>query len=221
MNNRTHETGPDAAVPGARSEQRLPDAGGSRRSAGRRSALDAAFGGHRAQCGARAQSYRQTIQNVDETSAPFEDLFWRDAIAFVEDSLIAGRGPHIAFDVRRRSGNRTAAQLGLGAGADQSVFKRGARDVEGRHHSRAGDSRRARDPDQRGRRGSRDPAGNSVPGILAACFDTRVGVGAAYRKTIVRQAGGDVRALNRPDGAGAEFIMTVPAEPEAARPAHA
>ena len=73
--------------------QTLAGSGGS---AGRRSALDAALRGDRAQCGTR-QEPAPAIQNVEETAAPFEEILG-DSIAFVEDSLIGGRGPRIEFD---------------------------------------------------------------------------------------------------------------------------
>src|ERR1700691_4631341 len=45
----------------------------------------------------RGRNLTQTIQRTDETSAPFEDIL-ADSIAFVEDSLIGGRGPRIEFE---------------------------------------------------------------------------------------------------------------------------
>src|ERR1700722_15452579 len=45
----------------------------------------------------RGKNLTQTIQSTDETSAPFEDILC-DSIAFVEDSLISGRGPRVDFE---------------------------------------------------------------------------------------------------------------------------
>ena len=69
--------------------------------------------------------------------------------------------------------------------------------------------------------------GPGIPeAILDQVFEPHVstrgsGLGLHIVRTIVRQDGGDVHASNRPGGRGAEFTITIPWEPEVARPAHA
>ncbi len=168
----------------------------------------------------RGRNLTQTIQSVDETSAPFEDIL-ADSIAFVEDSLIGGRGPRIEFECDvdqgielRRNWAWERVLINLFSNAVRAMSKGGTirvRAIRDAHEIRI----------------SVADQGPGIPaGILYQVFEPHVstrgsGLGLHIVRTIVRQAGGDVRALNRPDGAGAEFIMTVPAEPEAARPAHA
>ena len=168
----------------------------------------------------RGRNLTQIIQRAEETSASFEDIL-ADSIAFVEDSLIGGRGPRIEFEcevdrgiVLRRNWAWERVLINLFSNAVRAMSKGGRIRVRAIR-------------DAREIRISVADEGPGIPaGILDQVFEPHVstrgsGLGLHIVRTIVRQAGGEVRAANRPDGAGAEFIMTVPAEPETARPAHA
>jgi signal transduction histidine kinase len=73
----------------------------------------------------------------------------------------------------------------------------------------------------------RDEGDGIAPEILADLFRPHVstkargGLGLHIVETIVKQDDGKVRASNRADGRGAEFVITIPAEKNVARLAHA
>ena len=73
----------------------------------------------------------------------------------------------------------------------------------------------------------RDEGEGIAPEILADLFRPHVstkargGLGLHIVETIVQQDGGEVHAANRPDGRGAEFRITLPAEKPIVRLAHA
>ena len=168
----------------------------------------------------RGKNLTQTIQSTDETSAPFEDIL-SDSIAFVEDSLISGRGPRVDFECAvddgielRRNWAWERVLINLFSNAVRAMSNGGTirvRATRGAHEIRI----------------SVADEGPGIPaGILDQVFEPHVstrgsGLGLHIVRTIVRQAGGEVRACNRPDGLGAEFVITIPAEHETARPAHA
>jgi signal transduction histidine kinase len=168
----------------------------------------------------RGRNLTQTIQSTDETSAPFEDILG-DSIAFVEDSLIGGRGPRVEFECTvdrgielRRNWAWERVLINLFSNAVRAMSKGGTIRVRA---TRAAQEIRISVADE----------GPGIPaGILEEIFEPHVstrgsGLGLHIVRTIVRQAGGEVRAGNRPDGLGAEFTITIPAELETARPAHA
>ena len=72
----------------------------------------------------------------------------------------------------------------------------------------------------------RDEGPGIAPEILDSLFRPHVstkafgGLGLHIVETIVQQARGEVRAGNRAHRSGAEFIITVPADPLLSRPAH-
>jgi signal transduction histidine kinase len=72
----------------------------------------------------------------------------------------------------------------------------------------------------------RDEGEGIAPEILADLFRPHVstkargGLGLHIVETIVKQDDGQVRAANRADGRGAEFIITLPAEKPMARVAN-
>jgi signal transduction histidine kinase len=168
----------------------------------------------------RGRNLTQTIQTTDETSAPFEDILG-DSIAFVEDSLIGGRGPRVEFEYivdpgieLRRNWAWERVLINLFSNAVRAMSKGGTIRI------------RATRAAQEIQISVADEGPGIPPGILEEIFEPHVstrgsGLGLHIVRTIVRQAGGEVRACNRPDGVGAEFIITIPAEPETARPAHA
>jgi signal transduction histidine kinase len=167
----------------------------------------------------RGRNVTQSIQHTEETAAPFETIL-TNAISFVEDSLIGGRGPRIEFERSIDSGielRRTWAWERVLINLFSNAVR--AMPAGGKIRVRA-----ERSPEQI--RISVSDEGPGIPlNILPYVFEPHVstrgsGLGLHIVRTIVRQDGGDVRACNRADGHGAEFVIIVPAEPLLARPAH-
>jgi two-component system sensor histidine kinase MtrB len=168
----------------------------------------------------RGRNLAQAIHSADETSAIFEDILG-DSIAFVEDSLIGGRGPRIEFQceidsgiVLRRNWAWERVLINLFSNAVRAMSEGGKIRVRATHSA------------HEIRISVADEGPGIPPAILDHVFEPHVstrgsGLGLHIVRTIVRQDGGDVFASNRPDGRGAEFTITIPYEPEAARPAHA
>jgi signal transduction histidine kinase len=168
----------------------------------------------------RGRSLTQTIHSAEEGSAPFEEILG-DSIAFVEDSLIGGRGPRIEFDCEidrgielRRNWAWERVLINLFSNAVRAMSGGGTirvRATRGAHEIRISVA---------------DEGPGIPPGILDQVFEPHVstrgsGLGLHIVRTIVREDGGDVLASNRPGGIGAEFTITIPSESEAARLAHA
>jgi signal transduction histidine kinase len=168
----------------------------------------------------RGRNLTLTIHGADETAAPFEEILG-DSIAFIEDSLIAGRGPRIEFQCEIESGIELRRNwawervlINLFSNAVRAMSEGGTILV-----------RANRFPHEI-RISVADEGPGIPPAILDHVFEPHVstrgsGLGLHIVRTIVRQDGGDVFASNRLDGPGAEFTITIPYEPEAARPAHA
>ena len=168
----------------------------------------------------RGRNLAQTIHSAEETSAPLEDILG-DSIAFVEDSLIGGRGPRIEFDcdidsgiVLRHNWAWERVLINLFSNAVRAMSQGGkirVRATRSAHEIRISVG---------------DEGPGIPPAILDQVFEPHVstrgsGLGLHIVRTIVRQDGGEVRASNRPGGCGAEFTITIPWESETARPAHA
>jgi signal transduction histidine kinase len=169
----------------------------------------------------RGKGITESMQQVEQAPAPFETILG-NAIAFAEDSLIGGRGPEIRFacDVEpgielRRTWAWERVLINLFSNAVRAMTEGGTIYIS------------ARTIDGRAEIVVRDEGGGIAPEILDDLFRPHVstkargGLGLHIVETIVKQDDGEVRAANRTDGRGAEFIITLPAEKPLARPAHA
>jgi signal transduction histidine kinase len=169
----------------------------------------------------RGRNLTQSIHSAEEaTAAPFEDILG-DSIAFVEDSMIAGRGPRIEFECEIDKGielrHNWAWERVL-----INLFSNAVRAMSDGGKIRVRATRRG----QEIRISVADEGPGIPPGILDQVFEPHVstrgsGLGLHIVRTIVRQDGGEVYASNRPGGRGAEFTITIPCEPETALLAHA
>jgi signal transduction histidine kinase len=155
------------------------------------------------------------------------DRILDDAIAFVEDSLLAGRRPHILFVRDVEPGLELAGHwawervlINLFLNAMRAMPQGGTIHVEAR---RQGEEIHI---------AVRDTGSGIAPEILGRMFEPYVstkeagstrypgGLGLHVVWTIVHQGGGTVCAANRTDSPGAEFLISVPA-PRTGRVAHA
>ncbi len=169
----------------------------------------------------RGKGITDSMQQVEQPPAPFETIL-NNAIAFTEDSLIGGRGPNVRFvcDVEpgielRRTWAWERVLINLFSNAMRAMPKGGtiyvSARVSGGHAEIV----------------VRDEGAGIAPEILADLFRPHVstkalgGLGLHIVETIVKQDDGEVRASNRTDGRGAEFVITIPAAKEVARVAHA
>jgi len=173
----------------------------------------------------RGKNLTASIRETQPGTAPL-DLIVANAISFVEDSLIGGRGPKIAFRCDIDSGielRRTWAWervlINLFSNSVRAMPQGGTIHV---------DARRIRDLQGDGQIEIAviDEGSGIAPEILADVFKPHVstygsGLGLHIVETIVHQEDGSVRAANRPGGRGAEFTITVPIPALAALPAHA
>jgi signal transduction histidine kinase len=161
------------------------------------------------------------LQATEQPATPFETIL-SNAISFVEDSLVSGRGPriHFAYDVEpdlefRSTWAWERVLINIFSNAVRAMPLGGTIDV------------RARQLGNRIELAVRDEGPGIAPEILDSLFRPHVstkafgGLGLHIVETIVLQAGGEVRAANRADRSGAEFIISVPADPLLSRPAHA
>ena len=169
----------------------------------------------------RGKGITDSLRQVDQAAAPFETIL-QNAIAFAEDSLIGGRGPEIRFtcDVEpgielRRTWAWERVLINLFSNAMRAMPEGGAIHISA--HQRPGCAEIV----------VRDEGEGIAPEILGDLFRPHVstkiqgGLGLHIVETIVTQDGGHVRAANRADRQGAEFIITLPAEKPMARAAGA
>ncbi len=161
----------------------------------------------------RGRRVSLSLQAGHSPGAPFEAIL-ENAIAFVEDSLLAGRGPAIQFTCDVEPGIALAGNwawervlINLFLNSMRAMPQGGSIQVQAR------------------RSGSEDQVhivvrdtGCGIPTeLLGRLFEPRVstksggGLGLHVVRTIVRQDGGTVSGANRTDGPGAEFRITVPA----------
>jgi signal transduction histidine kinase len=159
----------------------------------------------------RGKAITDSMQQVEQPPAPFETILG-NAMAFTEDSLIGGRGPAIHFvcDVEpgielRRIWAWERVLINLFSNAIRAMPGGGTIYVS------------ARTGDGRAEIVVRDEGAGIAPEILADLFRPHVstkvlgGLGLHIVETIVKQDEGEVRAANRVDGRGAEFVISIPA----------
>jgi len=167
----------------------------------------------------RGHAITSTLQGVDQPSATFDSIL-DDAVAFIEESLIASRGPEIRFtrDVEpglhlQRVWAWDRVLINLFSNAVRAMPRGGSIQVTARHLGEKIEIVIA------------DDGPGIAPELLDYVFKPHVstklsgGLGLHIVETIVRQEDGEVRAANRPD-CGAEFTITIPAT-AVGRPAHA
>jgi signal transduction histidine kinase len=155
---------------------------------------------------------------------PFQTIL-DNAIAFVEDTLLAAPGPAIRFVCEVEPGIELPGSwawervlINLFLNAMHAMPRGGEIQVEAR---RSGDGSSTRIV-------VRDSGCGIAVELLERLFEPGVsttsargaGLGLQVVASIVRENGGTVRAANRADGPGAEFTITLSA-PVGARPAHA
>jgi len=166
----------------------------------------------------RGKNIAAGLQAGDGPGTPFEQIL-ANAIAFVEDSVAAGRSPEIAFACDVEPG----IQLG-GHWAWERVLinlfliARRAMPAGGTIYVRA------RSTGGQIQIVVRDEGSGIAPDLLEHLFLPHVttgssggssGLGLHIVETIVKQNGGHVRAANRSDAQGAEFTITLPSRPQA------
>jgi signal transduction histidine kinase len=153
-----------------------------------------------------------SLETVDQPSAPLEAVLG-NAQSFVEDSLIVGRGPRIEFTrdlepglILRQSWAWERVLINLFSNAVRAMPEGGI--ISTQASSRNGWIQIVVTDEGRG----------IPPELLADLFEANVstksagGLGLHIVQTIAKQQNGEVRAANR-DGRGAEFTISIPAEP--------
>jgi len=165
----------------------------------------------------RGREITQSMQAIDQPSAPFETVL-ENARTLVEDSMMSRPGPKIQFDCRiepdlvlRHAWAWERVLINLFCNAVQAMPQGGTIFVDAR--------RQHNDIIQIV---VADEGCGIAPELLTVIFDPRVstktlgGLGLHVVRSIVKQEAGEVRAANR-DGRGAEFTITVPAQPVVSR----
>ena len=164
----------------------------------------------------RGREITQSMQAIDQPSATIESVL-ENARTLIEDSMISRTGPKIQFNCRiepglvlRHAWAWERVLINLFCNAVQAMPQGGTIFV---------DARRMHNEIQIV---VADEGAGIAPELLAVIFDPRVstkalgGLGLHVVHSIVKQEAGEVRAANR-DGRGAEFTITLPAQPAVAR----
>ncbi|HML16347.1 MAG TPA: sensor histidine kinase [Bryobacteraceae bacterium] len=162
----------------------------------------------------RGRGIVASLESVEQTAAPFETIL-DNSISFVEDSMIAGRGPRIVFACEiqpgielRRNWAWERVLINLFSNAVRAMPKGGM--IHVRAARRNGEIEIV----------VRDEGPGIAPEILDHVFHPHAstsgsGLGLHIVETIVRQEKGSVKAANGAGGAGAEFTISIPEEPQA------
>ena len=160
----------------------------------------------------RGREITQSMQAIDQPSAPFETVL-RNARSLVEDSMTLSHGPQIRFVSQvepalmlRNAWAWERVLINLFCNAVQAMPRGGAIFVEACRKDGGIQIVVA------------DEGSGIAPELLGVIFDPHVstkvlgGLGLHIVHSIVTQEAGEVRVSNRL-GAGAEFTITLPAEP--------
>jgi len=164
----------------------------------------------------RGREITQSMQAMDQPSLPFETVL-KNARTLVEDSMMSRPGQKIHFECRvepdlvmRHAWAWERVLINLFCNAVQAMPLGGTIFV---------DARRQHDDIQIV---VADEGPGIAPELLGVIFDPRVstktlgGLGLHVVHSIVKQEAGEVRAANR-EGRGAEFTITLPAQPAVSR----
>jgi signal transduction histidine kinase len=164
----------------------------------------------------RGREITQSMQAIDQPALPFETVL-ANARTLVEDSMMSRPGPKIQFDCRiepdlvlRHAWSWERVLINLFCNAVQAMPQGGTIFVG---------ARRQLDDIQIV---VADEGSGIAPELLAVIFDPRIstktlgGLGLHVVHSIVKQEAGEVRAANR-EGCGAEFTITLPAQPAVSR----
>jgi signal transduction histidine kinase len=164
----------------------------------------------------RGKEITQSMQAIDQPSAPFETVLY-NARTLVEDSMMSRRGPAIQFVSRvepalvlRNAWAWERVLINLFCNAVQAMPQGGTISVDASRNN--GNIQIV----------VADEGCGIAPELLAVIFDPHVstktlgGLGLHIVNSIVKQEAGEVRAANR-NGRGAEFTITLPAEPVLSR----
>jgi signal transduction histidine kinase len=162
----------------------------------------------------RGKNIAAGIQAGSSADSPFEQIL-ANAIAFVEDSVAAGRGPEISFACEVEPGIELGGHwawervlINLFLNAMRAMPSGGTIQV------------RARRMPGQVEIVVRDEGSGIAPEVLDHLFLPHVstgsgGLGLHIVETIVKHDGGHVYAVNRSDAPGAEFTITLPSRPQA------
>ncbi len=162
----------------------------------------------------RGKNIAAGIQTGSGAGTPFEQIL-ANAIAFIEDSVAAGRGPEIGFACEVEPGIELGGHwawervlINLFLNALRAMPAGGTIHVQARRT--AGQVEIV----------VRDEGSGIAPEVLDHLFLPHVstgsgGLGLHIVETIVEQDGGCVRAANRSDTHGAEFTITLPSKVQA------
>jgi signal transduction histidine kinase len=164
----------------------------------------------------RGKEITLSMQAIEQPSEPFETVLYK-ARTLVEDSMMSRRGPEIQFVSRvepalvlRNAWAWERVLINLFCNAVQAMPQGGTISVDACRKSGSIQIVVA------------DEGSGIAPELLAVIFDPHVstkavgGLGLHIVNSIVKQQAGEVRAANR-DGRGAEFTITLPAEPVLSR----
>jgi signal transduction histidine kinase len=154
-----------------------------------------------------------SLQAGQSTGTFFETIL-ENAAAFVEDSLLAGRGPAIHFVCEVEPGIALPGNwawervlINLFLNSMRAMPQGGTIQVQARRSVKQDQIHIV----------VRDTGCGISAEVLGHLFEPNVstksagGLGLHVVRTIVQQDGGTVRGANRTDGPGAEFTITVPA----------
>lgn len=164
----------------------------------------------------RGKTIAMSMQAIDQPSVPLETVLY-NARTLVEDSLMSRRGPEIQFVCRvepalvlPNAWKWERVLINLFCNAVQAMPQGGIISVDACRKNGGIQIVVA------------DEGSGIAPELLEMIFDPHVstktlgGLGLHIVHSIVKQEDGEVRAANR-DGRGAQFTITLPAEPVLSR----